>query len=167
MSGKNKVYSSKVKYSGLFDFKEFYQFSYEWLTNELDLDVAEEEYSEKIKGSSKEISFKWKGTKKVTDYFKFEVKVEVKIIPLLDVELNEDGKKIKTNKGDPEVAVSGTLVSDYDGKFETSARMKLWRSIYEKWIIPNQVKQMENKLAGDCDEFLAQVKAFLSLSGKR
>ena len=56
---KDNIFSSKFKYSGLFDFRGFYAFCYEWLTDEFGLDVAETKYVEKIKGNTKDIEFEW------------------------------------------------------------------------------------------------------------
>lgn len=167
MAEKDKIYSSKVKYGGIFNFSDFYKFCYEWLTEELGFDVAEEQYVEKIKGDTKEVEFKWAGSRKVTDYFKFEIKVDFRIIALKKVEVVQNNVKVKTNEGNLDVKCSGTLVRDYDGKFETNAFQKMLRSIYEKWIIASRIGDYEDKLAGDCDEFLAQVKSYLDLEGKK
>lgn len=167
MSEKEQVFSSKVKHTGLFSFKDFYKFCYQWLTEETGLDVAEEKYKESVKGNEKDIEIEWAGTRKITDYFKFDVKVKFVIKHLTDVEVNQDGKKIKTNNGEVETSIKGTLVRDFDGKFEKSAYKKFLRGIYEKWVIASRVEQFEEKLIGDCDEFLAQVKAYLDLEGKR
>ena len=75
--------------------------------------------------------------------------------------------KVKTNKGSVEVKLSGTLVRDYQGKFEKTYLSKFLRSIYEKWVIPSRVEEYEDKLVGDCDEFLTQVKSYLDLEGKK
>jgi hypothetical protein len=168
MPEKEEVFSSKLKHSGIFSFKDFYQFCYAWLTDETGLDVAEEKYSEKMEGDKKKIEIIWVGTKKVTDYFKFEIKVDkFKVDALKDVEVRKGDKKIKMNEGNIELNVKGILIRDYDGKFERTAFGKFLRSIYEKWVIPSRIEQFEDKLAGSCDEFLNQAKAWLELEGKR
>lgn len=168
MSEKEDVFSSKIKYNGVFSFSDFYKFCYEWLLEEAGLNpVAEEKYSEKISGDSKEIDFEWKGEKKVDDYFKYEVKVIVKILGLTKVEITQDGNKIKSNKGNIEMKIKGILVRDYDGKFETSATKKFMRKVYEKWIIVSRVKEVAGKLAETCDDFLSQAKAYLDLTGRK
>jgi hypothetical protein len=166
MAEKDTVYSSKIKYGGIFNFKDLYSFCYTWLSEEMGLSVAEEEYSEKLSGPAKNIDIKWTGSAKVSDYFAFQVKVEFKFLNLTEVEVTQNGNKIKTNKGEVTMKVKGILVKDYEGKFETTAKMKLWRGIYEKWIISGRVKEYEDKLAGGCDVFIGQTKAFLDLSGK-
>lgn len=167
MAEKEQIFSSKVKYRGLFNFSDTYKFAYDWLSEEKGFDLAETAYKEKIKGDSKDIEIEWKGSSKATDYFKFEIKVEMKIMGLSDVEVVQDGKKMKTNNGEIEVKIKGTLIRDYNGKFETTATQKFMRSIYEKWVIPSRIEEYEGKLIGMCDEFLAQMKAFLDLTGKR
>ena len=167
MAEKDTIFSSKIKYNGIFSFQDFYKFCHDWLKEETGLDIAENKYSEKLSGDSKNIDVEWTGTKKVTDYFKFEVKVTMKIIGLTRVEIKQDNKKINTNKGSAEVSIKGIMVKDYEGKFETSAFNKFLRGIYEKWIIKSRIEQFEAKLFGDCDEFLNQAKAYLDLEGKR
>lgn len=166
MAEKDTIFSSKIKYNGVFSFQNFYKFCYDWLSEETNLNLSENKYTEKISGDSKNIDVEWEGTRKVTDYFKFEVKVMMKIIGLTNVEINQGGAKIKTNKGSIEVSVKGTLIRDYQGKFEKTAAQKFMRSVYERWVITARIEQFEDKLIGNCDEFLAQAKAYLDLEGK-
>ena len=167
MAEKDTIFSSKIKYNGIFSFKNFYAFCYDWLTEETDLSISEDKYAEKLETDSKNIDIKWTGLRKVTDYFKFDIKVKFKITGLTEVEIQEGSTKIKTNKGIVEIDVKGVLVRDYEGKFESKASQKFLRSIYEKWVIPSRITEYENKIAGDCDEFLNQAKSYLDLEGKR
>ncbi|MCK9595895.1 hypothetical protein M0R19_01790 [Candidatus Pacearchaeota archaeon] len=167
MAEKDKIFASKIKYSGIVNFAEFYKFCYDWLKEEMGLDLVEDKYAEKLSGDSKNIDVEWSGSRKITDYFKMEVKVSFKVVGLTNAEITQDGKKIKTNKGAIEVGVKGTLVRDYQGRFEKTAIQKFLRGIYEKMVIPSRVSEFEGKVIGDCDEFLAQAKAYLDLEGKR
>ena len=166
MAEKDKIFSSKVKYEGIMDFKEFYRFCYKWLTEETELDVIENKYAERISGDAKNIKVEWKGTRKVTDYFKFDIEVKFEILNLTNVEISVGGRKVKMNKGSVETQVKGTLIRDYEGKFEKNAFQKFLRSIYEKWVIVSRIRDYEDKLIADCNEFLGQAKAFLDLEGK-
>ena len=166
MAEKDEIYSNKIKYEGIFSFKDFYKFCYEWLRDETGLSLQEKKYVEKIKGNLKDIDVEWEGSKKMTEYFRFDAKVKFRILRLAEVELNQDGQKIKTNKGSVEISVKGTLVRDYDGKFETTATKKFLRSIYEKWVIASRINEYEDKIANACDEFLEQSKAYLDLEGR-
>jgi hypothetical protein len=166
MAEKDKIFSSKVSYDGVLDFKDFYKFCYKWLSEEAGLDIVENKYAEKISGDSKNIKVEWAGARKVTDYFKFQVDVKFEVLNLTSIEVTKDGRKLKMNKGSVEIAVKGTLVRDYEGKFEKTASQKFLRGIYEKWVIYSRIKEYEGKLVSDCNEFLGQAKAFLDLEGK-
>lgn len=167
MPEKNQIFSSKLKYDGIFSFKDFYKFCYDFLKEDLDFDVVENKYKEKLTGDSKEIDIEWKGERKISDYFKYEIKVEFQIKDLTNIEIEQAGKKRKTNKGSVEVKIKGSVVADYKGEYETKPILRFMRSIYEKWIIPSKIEQVEDKLIGKCDEFLGQAKAYLDLEGKR
>lgn len=165
---KEQIYSSSVKYVGIFSFRDFYKFCYEWLTEDTSMDfIMESKYEEKIKGDEKEVVVEWEGEKKITDYFRFDIKVKFEIKALKNVEVMQDGVKVKTNSGSAKIGVKGTLVRDYQGKFASSAFRKFMGSIYEKWVIPSRIKQFEDYVAEKCDEFLGQAKAYLDLEGKR
>jgi hypothetical protein len=159
MAEKDKLFSSKIKYNGIVDFAEFYKFCYEWLRDETGLLLSEDKYAEKIAGDSKNIDIEWTGIKNLTDYFRIEAKVTFRVIGLTNIEIMQDGKKTKTNKGNIEVGIKGNLIRDYQGKFEKTAFRKFSRGIYEKMVIHARVEQFQEKIISDCDEFLAQAKA--------
>ena len=167
MAEQETIYSGKGKYGGFFDFAEFYKFCFDYLSDEIGLNMVEKKYAEKLEGDTKKIDIEWAGSKKLSDYFKFDIKVKFQIIGLQKVEINQGGAKISTNKGTVETSVSGSLVRDYQGKFETSAFNKFLRSIYEKWVITSRVDEMEGYVFGKSEEFINQVKAWLDLEGKK
>lgn len=167
MAEKNQVFSSKIKYNGIVSFKDFYKFCYDYLKEELEFDLAETKYGEKLNGDLKDIDIEWKGFKKIDDYFKHEIKVEFQIRQLKNVEIVQDTKKIKTNQGVIEVKLKGEIVRDYRSHYATNPTRKWMRSIYEKWVIQAKIEKVEEKLIMDCDEFLRQAKAYLDLEGKR
>ncbi|MBU4070358.1 MAG: hypothetical protein KJ646_05220 [Nanoarchaeota archaeon] len=164
---KETVFSSQIKYVGVFSLKDYYQFCYDWLTEQISLTLVEKKYGEKLNKDAKDIDIEWTASRKVTDYFKFELEIKYKIIALKNVEIVQNNAKIKTNQGEVKLMLKGNLIRDYDGKFEKDSFRKFLRSIYEKWIIASRVEQFEDNLAGECDEFLNQAKAFLDLEGKK
>ncbi len=167
MAEAETIFSSKIKYAGVFNFKEFYQFCYDWLTQEIGFAIMEAKYDEKLDGDAKNIEVEWEGKKKITDYFQYKTKIKFRVLGLKKVEVIRDGKKEKTNEGSVEVKVNADLVRDYQGKFELTAFKKFLRSIYEKWVIPVRIQEYEEKLIGKVDEFLNQGKAWLDLEGKK
>ena len=156
MSEKDKIIEQKVKRGGIFDFKEVYQFVYRWL-NEEDYTVEERKYVEEVTGDAK----------KVSDYFKNEMKLNWRIIGLTNVEVEQDGKKIKMNKGNFELKITGNLVKDWGSTWEKNPFMKFLRGTYDKYIVEGRIKQYEIKLYGDVDELTEQIKAFLTVEGMK
>ncbi|MEM3141526.1 MAG: hypothetical protein QXX55_01930, partial [Candidatus Pacearchaeota archaeon] len=156
-----------IKYNGIFSFKDFYKFCYEWINEEIGINVSETKYEEKIKGDTKDIVVEWEGEKEMTDYFRFDFKVRFEVSSLKNVEVSQNGLKISTNQGSIKISVKGVLARDYKGKFEMSAFKKFLRSVYEKWVIPSTISEYESKIVGACDEFLSQAKAYLDLEGKK
>ncbi len=167
MPEEDTIFSSKIKYTGVFSFKDFYIFCNDWLTTETDLLMSETKYKEKISGDSKKIDVEWTGFRKFTDYFRFNIKIVFQLLGLTDVEIQEGNTKVKANKGSVEVKVKGVLTKDYDGKFDRTAIKTFLRSVYEKWVIPSRVEEFEEKVIEKCDEFLNQAKAYLDLEGKK
>ena len=167
MAEKEEVFSSGIKYKGIFSFKDYYKFCYEWVTEEIGLDLEEKKYKEQVVGNSKNIEILWQGSKKITDYFKYVIKVNFLILDLQEVEMQKGNAKIKSNKGSAKVKIKGILVRDYNGAFANTGFRKFMREIYDKWVIPARIEQMEDKLISKCDEFGSQIKAYLDLEGKK
>ncbi|MEM2772466.1 MAG: hypothetical protein QXR88_01295 [Candidatus Pacearchaeota archaeon] len=161
----DKIYETKVKYSGIFDFKNIYTLIFEWLSD-MGYFVVEKEYSEKIKAEGKEIEIKWICTKKVTDYFRFIINVNWRIDNLQEIEITKE-KKIRTNKGNIEIKFSAILERDWQNKYEVSPFHKFLRAVYEKYIIPNRIEQMEEKVTEEVLDIVNNIKAYLILEGKK
>ena len=164
MVEKDKITEEKVKFSGIFEFKDTYQFVYNWLVDE-DYTVEEEKYSETISGDTKGIEINWKATKKVSDYFRNEIKLGWRIIGMSNVEVEKNGKKIKMNKGNIELKIVGSLSRDYMGKWDSNASMKFLRGGYDKYIIEGTMKGYNGKVFGDVSMIAEQLKAFLAIEG--
>lgn len=163
---KDIKFSTSIKYVGIFNFKDFYEFCFNWLKDEMQMTVIEKEYEEKVKGNEKELKIKWTAISKPAEYFHYNVNVEFVIRFLTDVEITQGGKKIKTNSGEVKVKINGVLVKDPEGQFETGGKMKVWRAMYEKFLIPSRIKQYEDGLIAKTSEFAAQVKSFLDIEGR-
>ncbi|MEM4703295.1 MAG: hypothetical protein QXP53_02320 [Candidatus Pacearchaeota archaeon] len=160
------VYETKILHSGIFDFKNVYNFIFEWLRS-LEYVIIEQKYSEKIKPEGKEIEISWLCLREINDYFRFRIKLGLRILKMVDVEVTEDGVKIKKNKGDMELKFSGFLEKDYENKWESNPISKFLRGLYDKYIIKTKIDSYEDKLAEEVNETSEQIKAYLSLEGRK
>lgn len=166
MSEKDVIFQGKIKQSGIFTFKDFYSFSYDWLRDQ-GFDVSEKVYSEKVAGDSKDIDIEWEATKKVSDYFQFYVKLAWKILGMKSVEVQRDGKKIKTNSGVLEIKFKSVLVKDYESRWEDRPLWKFLRGVYDRYIVRSRIESYEDKLFGETDDLIAQLKAYLTIEGQK
>ena len=167
MVEKDKLFASKIKHKGIFDFTSTYKVLYEWLVDE-GYDVNEKAYKENIgAGGAKEIEIEWIALRKISDYFRFVLKIQFHVLGMTDVEVEIDGVKQKMNKGQFELKVTSTLEKDYENRWENKAGFKFLRTLYDRYLISGRIEDYEGKLLAEMDEFIAQVKAFLALIGKR
>ena len=165
MTEADKIYETKLKHEGLFDFKELYRFFFEWFTS-YDYIVAEKKYEEKITPEGKDIEVEWECFRKISDYFRFKVKIIYRLIGLVSVEVQKGNIKVKTNKAMVEIKATGFLEKDYENRWERNPVAKILRGVYDRYIIKSRIEQYEDKLATEVDEAIAQIKAFLALEAK-
>ena len=166
MAEKDTIFSGKIKQTGNFDFKDFYSFTYDWLNDE-GYTVIEKKYSEKVSGESKDIEIIWEAAKKISDYFKFMIKMNWTIGGLKNIEATKDGRKIKTNSGLVEIKFSAVLIKDYESRWEDHPLWKFLRGVYDRYMIRSSIEEYEGKLIGNLDELIAQCKSYLAIEAKK
>jgi len=165
MAEKDKVYGGKINHTGIFNFKDYYSFASNWLKQE-GYNLVEKKYAEEITGDTKKLEIVWEAKKKISDYFKFVIKITIMPFNLKSVEIQREGKKIKTNQGGIEIRMQAILVKDYEHKWEDRPIWKFLRGIYDRYIITSRISSYENKLKEEIEEFSAQTKSFLVLEAK-
>ncbi|MDD2444803.1 MAG: hypothetical protein PHX15_01545 [Candidatus Nanoarchaeia archaeon] len=162
MSVSSNVAKQTIKKKGYWNYSELYGFCFNWLKDN-GYGVKESEYVEKLSDFGKEIQLKWEGGRRVTDYFKFVIKVEWHILGMTDAVIERDGKQEKTNKGEIKLSISADLVKDYEDNWDKKPMVKFMRGIYDKYIIRTTIDNYEDVLKSDFKEYISQVKSFLEL----
>lgn len=166
MSEKDTIFSGKTKYTGVWDFSEIYRFLYDWFIDH-NYKIIEKVYTEKIKADGKEIEIKWEAKKKISDYFRFLVNADWRILGMTEVDVQRNGAKIKMNKGYIEIKFTAILEKDYEHRWENTAFIKFLRGVYDRYIIRGRIDAYEDKLLDEVDEVIAQTKSFLTIEGKQ
>lgn len=165
MGEEKEVFAQTLKHKGFFNYSDTYNFCYNWFKNE-GYNLSEDEYTEKVSGA-KEILIKWKAKKKVTDYFLYVIEVNWHILGMSEAEVEENGKKVKTNKGELKLAIKGKVKRDYEETWDKQPYYKFLRGIYDKYILRTTIDEYEDALTDKAQKFVEETKAFLNLEGKR
>lgn len=167
MAEKDVIVKEKLKYSGYGKFSDAYSYAHDWWKGE-GYGIVEEQYTEKVKGSSKDVEVSWKASKQITDYFKIEVDIKWRILGLESVEVEIDGKKKKMDKFiEVGIETKGTLVKDYKNEWNKSATTKFFKEVYNKFVIPSRTEQMKDRVESTVQSFKEEMKALFELTGKK
>ena len=165
MAEKSEVYSQKIKQKGFWNYTELYNFCFSWLEDE-GFGVSEKEYTEKVSSFGKEINIKWEASKGVTDYFKYKIEVSWHILGMKEAEIERDGKKETTNKGEVEIKILATMIRDPEDRWEKKPIWKFMRATYEKFIIKPTIDEYEGRLEDKAKKYVSEIKAFLQIEGR-
>lgn len=163
MAEKDLVFKQTLKHKGFFDYSELYSFCYGWLKDHK-YSLSEDSYTEKVQSNGRDIEIEWSAKKKVSDYFKEELSVKFTFSGITDAEVMVEDQKVSTNKGSLKIAISATLVKDYDDQWSKTPFYKFLRGIYDKYIIRNTTDLYGGKLGDTAESLYNDIKAFLNLS---
>ena len=166
MAEKDIVFSGKISHNGLFDFKEFYTFCYDWLKDN-NFHITESEYKEAIAGEAKNIEIVWDAKRKISDYFQFSIQMRWRILNMKKVKVKKEGKEVDTNNGMMTIGIKAVLIKDYEHRWEDQAIWKFLRGVYDRYIIRSRIEHYEDQLLAELEEYVSQCKAFLALEARR
>ncbi len=166
MSELSPVYDGKINHGGIFDFKELYKFMFDWFKDYQYL-LHEKKYSEKVKADGKELEIEWLCFRKISDYFRFRIRMVARFLRMVSVEVQQEGVTIKRDKSDMEIKFYTWLERDYENRWEQNPVTKFLRGLYDKYIIRSRIDFYEDKLKDEIDEMMTQTKSFLALSATR
>jgi len=159
---KKEVYKEKLTQVGYWKYDEVYNMLFNWFKDH-GFSLAETRYKEKLSGGGKEILIGWEASKKITDYFQYRIDLDWHILGMKDAEVEIDGKKTKTNKGELEIVFKGIMIKDYEKRWEDKPLHKFMRGLYENYIIRTTITEYENDLEDDTKDVIADLKAFLRI----
>lgn len=166
MAEKSPTFEEVIKHKGFFNYADLYNFCYNWFKDQ-GYRVEESNYVEKLSGFGKEIQIEWKAKKKISDYYRNIIEVKWHILGLNDAEVEVEGKKTKTNKGDLKIKIGADLERDYEDNWDKKPMWKFLRGIYDKYIMRTTQDEYEGRLASKATAFAEDLKAFLNLEGRR
>ena len=153
----------KLKQESIFDMGELYKLMYRWAKQHNYSDFIEVEYVEKINGEAKNLEIAWTCIKKINDYVKAYIEIKFMVIAMVDVEVNIDNIKRKTNKGTIDMRFTSYLKTDYEDTWASKPLTKFFRGVYDKYINKETIKDYKEDIQTELYEFMGEVKSFLNL----
>jgi len=163
MKEERTYYTGKVKQKGIFDFKGYYKVAYDWLRYS-GYTIHEKQYLEEIEKQGKKIIIEWVATKKISDYFQFQMKISWFILKMNDIEIMKEGRKVPMQRGEPSIKIKAILVKDYQSKWNTPF-LEAMRRIYDKYMYRVRIEKYKLTLVNDTEEFIRQCKDYLAIEG--
>jgi len=114
-----------ITHRGFFNYSDLLQAVRKWFIDEdfdtLDMPMYKQKFPTP---TGTEHEFKMVGKKNVTEYVRFEIEFFLRIYNMRDIEIIQDGKKIKLQDGQVWINVSPVLILDWQKRFEGP---KPWR----------------------------------------
>jgi hypothetical protein len=152
----------KIKQGGVFNFDELYKALFRWF-EAYGYSFHEDEYKEIQSEKGKQLEILWTSERIFDPYVKFVIETNFFITGLVDVEVEQEGIKVKTNKATIEFRISAYLVKDYKQEFEKNNLLKNLRIIWDKILFRKRMEQYEDILYEEANNYMDEIKAFLNL----
>lgn len=163
MSEKTTVVGKEtIAYEGLFSVKELYQLIEDWINTKGYFPV-ETFVEESVEKEGKVITAKLEPFKKLTDYAKAVIKIDILVSDCKEVEVKRAGKKQKLNKGKLVIEIMSILETDYEHRWEMRPWLYVLRTVFEKYIYTPFLSGFKNALREDTDHLKEKIKAYLNL----
>lgn len=151
----------KYGFSGIIPIDDLYKAVYKWFKLYSYTTVTEKEHKTIQLVEGKNYTFLWSASKKVSDYIKYVLDIEVKAKGLKEVKTEEAKKKYY--KGDINFTFIAYLEKDYEEHYGKNPVTKFMREVYDKYVTESKLKTFEKELANERDKLINEIKAFLNV----
>ena len=156
------IKNQNVEYEGLFCVNDLYQVINKFL-KDLGYDWKEPKHHEYVGDTSKYVELHLEPWKKVSDYVKLVLRINIKIYNMKDVIIEKEGKKINMQKGKVVVRLDAILVTDYEGKWEEPPIKFFLRALFDKFIYKRYTDNFANQLRQHAQMLISNIKSYLNL----
>jgi len=157
-SGDLKVGTLRIKYSGIFDVNELFEFMHSWFAS-YNYDSFLKKHSEEKKGNGYFIDYEWAAERKISDYINFTVSSVLSISKANPVIVVENGEKIKRFKGNIFIEMSAKANRDPYNKF---GKLQFMGHIYDKYFLDEE--GIKKKLGGELKDYHKGIKVLLGIT---
>jgi len=165
MGEKQKYIVKTIAYDGLLNYRELFRILDVWLREKF-YDKKEKRNEQYMTAEGMNIETEFIPWKKVTDYFKIMIKIEITGTGLKEVEVELHGKKTKMHQGKVSIKITGYLVVDYEvlGVSQWSKPVLYFlRDIFDKYVYWRITKKYIEMTLDDVDSLYNHLRAYLNM----
>lgn len=165
---------TRVKFFGIFDFKELYRAVRDRLTDigylkGDDYKYVEKYYSEKVSSDAKEAKTIWiwwrtHKTEEGSPYYEQHIDIDFHLRYITDMEVMVDNEKKKVQKGEIDVMIEAYLILDPGDKWENHWFLKTVHPLFYKRIWRKRREDRKNSTMTDAYKVQAMIKEFFEIS---
>jgi hypothetical protein len=154
----------KLRFKGVYDMKGLLSLVYKWYI-ENKYEYHEKLYKDKIETAfGNEIEIKMEGTKKVTEYYMYQIFVEFHQWESKDITVKVNGKDVHMMQGRIEIKISGKLITDWQNQFKKGTIWEKAQDFMEKNVIKWDINLKHvDVIEKGVHEFAAEIKRFLKM----
>ena len=158
------VVGETLNYEGLFSMKEVFRIIDKYYrTKAFDKKIIFDEEYHTPKG--KYVHVKSEYYKKTDSYIRLQSRLWIYANNLVEVEIEANGQKIKTNKGQLQIIFDAFLQTEYFEIWDDSKPMYfLFRVLYEQYLARPRIKYWENVARHITNELKTEVAGYLNLN---
>ncbi|MDO8628253.1 MAG: hypothetical protein Q7R56_00690 [Nanoarchaeota archaeon] len=130
-----------IRKDGLFDLEKLYKIPTDWATSK-GYNRLEKENAKKYAADGGEYTVAWNFRKKVDDYVRYDVDIELWVYKGLEVLVEQKGQQLKRVKGKIDIKIKLSMTTNYEGAFKLSKPQQFIRKFLEKYIWKNRLENL-------------------------
>ena len=142
MAEEFQLHSTRQRFSGAFSLGKYYDFLYD-LFRRVGFVVCEDKYRVKNVPGAAELEIMWSCTKDPDSYSRIKIAAKTLLVAWDKKEVMIEGIPTIMDKGDLELELRVTIVTDYNNRWETNPFLQSVKPIYDKYIYRNNFRELE------------------------
>lgn len=169
---RQEITSQQVTYKDVFSFSYLYKLTHEWIIDNGYAERGDEKFPEVFflqrdnPATGKEYWFRWRTKKEpqgVSKLFRYELDIDVHVLGLKEVEVAQQNKRFKADKGEVEVNVVGNLMIDYESAWEKHPILKKYKNFILYRLIKKKLEMHQLQVDKESKRFVDAIKTYLQL----
>lgn len=152
-----------IVYEGIFRMDELWAVFQRWIKSR-NMMIVELRNEEKVTAHGKDLFIELAPYRKISDYLRKIIELEIYVRHLEDKVVKVDGRKQKYQHGEVDIRVTAIMESDWRSRWEGTGFYFLVRTMMDKFIRYDVIREAENETVRDCLDLQEEIKAYLNMT---